>query len=42
MVAILLGATGTTVYALQGSPRPEVDPASLPSNLTNVLTVDCG
>jgi hypothetical protein len=42
LAAILLGLGGSTVFAVHGPPAPEVDPATLPSNLTNVLTVDCG
>jgi RNA polymerase sigma factor (sigma-70 family) len=42
VTVILLGLTGSTVLALQGPPAPEVDPSTLPGNLTNVLTIDCG
>jgi polysaccharide export outer membrane protein len=40
---VLLGLTGSTVLAFSRSPAPapEIDPATLPANLTNVLTIDC-
>ena len=41
VTAILLGLTGSTALAFHGSPAPEIDPMSLPSNLTDVLNVDC-
>jgi RNA polymerase sigma factor (sigma-70 family) len=42
LAAVLLGVTGSTVFAGHRLVEPEVDPASLPANLTNVLTIDCG
>ncbi len=42
LAALLLGSAGSTIFAGHGPPAPEVDPATLPANLTNVLTVDCG
>lgn len=42
LAALLLGLGGSTVLAVSGPPVPEVDPATLPANLTNVLAVDCG
>jgi RNA polymerase sigma factor (sigma-70 family) len=45
LVAVFLGLTGltgATVLAFHRPPAPQVDPSTLPSNLTNVLTIDCG
>jgi RNA polymerase sigma factor (sigma-70 family) len=42
LAGLLLGLGGSTVLAVHGPPAPEVDPATLPANLTNVLDVDCG
>jgi hypothetical protein len=42
LTAILLGFTGSTALAFHGRPVPDVDPTTLPSNLTDVLNVDCG
>ena len=42
LALLLLGLGGSTVLAIHGPPAPEVDPATLPANLTNVLAVDCG
>jgi RNA polymerase sigma factor (sigma-70 family) len=41
LTAVLLGLTGSTALAFHGAPLPEVDPTTLPSNLTDVLSVDC-
>jgi hypothetical protein len=41
LTAILLGFTGSTALAFHGRPVPDVDPTTLPSNLTDVLNVDC-
>ena len=41
VLAILLGFTGSTALAFHGRPVPDVDPTTLPSNLTDVLNVDC-
>jgi RNA polymerase sigma factor (sigma-70 family) len=41
LTAILLGFTGSTAIAFHGRPVPDVDPTTLPSNLTDVLNVDC-
>jgi RNA polymerase sigma factor (sigma-70 family) len=41
LTAILLGFTGTTALAFHGRLVPDVDPTTLPSNLTDVLNVDC-
>jgi hypothetical protein len=37
----LLGFTGSTALAFHGRLVPDVDPTTLPSNLTDVLNVDC-
>jgi RNA polymerase sigma factor (sigma-70 family) len=39
--ALLLGFTGSNALGFQGRLMPEVDPTTLPSNLTDVLNVDC-
>jgi RNA polymerase sigma factor (sigma-70 family) len=41
LAGVLLALTGPAVLAVHGPPAPEVDAASLPSNLTDVLTVEC-
>jgi RNA polymerase sigma factor (sigma-70 family) len=41
VTAILLGLTGSTAFAFHGRLVPEVDPTTLPSNLTDVLNVEC-
>jgi RNA polymerase sigma factor (sigma-70 family) len=41
LTVILLGLTGSSALAFQRPPVPEVDPTSLPSNLTDILNVDC-
>jgi RNA polymerase sigma factor (sigma-70 family) len=41
LTAILLGFTGSTALAFHRGPVPDVDPTTLPSNLTDVLNVDC-
>jgi RNA polymerase sigma factor (sigma-70 family) len=41
LTAILLGFTGSTALAFHGRLVPDVDPTTLPSNLTDVLNVDC-
>ncbi len=41
LTVILLGLTGSTALAFQRPPVPEVDPTSLPNNLTDILNVDC-
>jgi RNA polymerase sigma factor (sigma-70 family) len=41
LTAILLGFTGSTALGVHRRPMPEVDPTTLPSNLTDVLNVDC-
>jgi len=41
LTAILLGITGSTALAFHGRLVPDVDPMTLPSNLTDVLNVDC-
>ena len=42
VTAILLGFSGSTALAFHGRPVSDVDPRTLPSNLTDVLNVDCG
>jgi len=42
MIAIVLGFSGPSALAFHGRLVPEVDPTTLPSNLTDVLNVDCG
>jgi RNA polymerase sigma factor (sigma-70 family) len=41
LAGLFLGMTGPAVLAFHGRPMQEIDPASLPSNLTDVLTVEC-
>jgi RNA polymerase sigma factor (sigma-70 family) len=41
LTAILLGFTGSTALAFHGRLVPDVDPTTLPSNLTDVFNVDC-
>jgi RNA polymerase sigma factor (sigma-70 family) len=41
VAAVLLSFTGPAIFAYAGPPAPEVDAASLPSNLTDVLSVEC-
>jgi RNA polymerase sigma factor (sigma-70 family) len=41
LAGLFLGLTGPTVLAFHGPPAHEIDPASLPGNLTDVLSVDC-
>jgi hypothetical protein len=42
LAALVLGLTGSIVVDVQRPLVPEVDPTTLPANLTNVLTIDCG
>ena len=42
LTALLVGFGGSTMLAVHGPLAPEVDPATLPANLTNVLAIDCG
>jgi hypothetical protein len=42
VVALSLGLSGTNLLAFHRPMVPDVDPTSLPPNLTNVLTIDCG
>ena len=42
LTAVLLGFTGSTALAFHERLVPDVDPTTLPSNLTDVLNVDCG
>jgi RNA polymerase sigma factor (sigma-70 family) len=42
LVAILLGLTGSAALAFQGKLASDVDPMTLPGNLTDILNVDCG
>jgi RNA polymerase sigma factor (sigma-70 family) len=41
LAGLFLGLTGPAVLAFHGPPTQEIDPASLPSNLTDVLSVEC-
>ncbi len=42
LALLFLGLTGSLAFAIQGTLAPDVDRASLPSNLTDILAVDCG
>ena len=41
IAAFALSMAGRTAWALSGPPAPEVDPASLPVSLADVLNVEC-
>ena len=41
LAGLFLGLTGPAVLAFHGPPTQEIDPASLPGNLTDVLSVEC-
>jgi hypothetical protein len=41
LVGLFLGMTGPAVLAFYGPPTREIDPTSLPGNLTDVLNVEC-
>jgi RNA polymerase sigma factor (sigma-70 family) len=41
LAGLFLGLTGPAVLAFHGQPVQEIDPASLPGNLTDVLSVEC-
>ena len=42
LAVIMLGFTGSAALAFHGKPAPDVDPTTLPANLTDILNVDCG
>ncbi len=42
LAAILVVLSGPAVLAFGGGPAPEIDPATLPSNLIDILHVECG
>jgi RNA polymerase sigma factor (sigma-70 family) len=42
LAVIMLGLTGSAALAFHGKPAPDIDPTTLPANLTDVLNVDCG
>jgi RNA polymerase sigma factor (sigma-70 family) len=42
LAAIVLALSVPAVLAFQTGPAPEVDPATLPGNLTDILNVECG
>jgi hypothetical protein len=42
IAALFLGLAGVSLFATNRPLVPDVDPSTLPSNLTNVLAVDCG
>jgi hypothetical protein len=42
LAVVMLGLTGSAAFAFQGKVVPDIDPATLPANLTDVLNVDCG
>ena len=42
MAAILLGLTCSAALGVNGHLAPDVDPTTLPANLTDILKVDCG
>lgn len=41
LVIVALAVLGPVAWALGGSMDPEIDPSTLPSNLTDVLNVEC-
>jgi RNA polymerase sigma factor (sigma-70 family) len=41
LAGLFLGLTGPAVLAFHGSPVQEIDPTTLPANLTDVLNVEC-
>jgi hypothetical protein len=41
VAAILLGLTGSAAFGFHGKLVPDVDPTTLPGNLTDVLNIDC-
>jgi RNA polymerase sigma factor (sigma-70 family) len=41
LAGLFLGLTGPAVLAFHGSPVQEIDPTTLPANLTDVLSVEC-
>jgi len=41
LLGFFLGMGGTALLAFSGPPSPEIDAASLPGNLTDILNVDC-
>jgi RNA polymerase sigma factor (sigma-70 family) len=41
LAGLFLGLTGPAVLTFHGPPIQEIDPASLPGNLTDVLSVEC-
>jgi RNA polymerase sigma factor (sigma-70 family) len=42
LAVIMLGVTGSAALAFPGKLVPDVDPTTLPANLTDILNVDCG
>jgi RNA polymerase sigma factor (sigma-70 family) len=42
LAMIMLGVTGSAALAFHGKPVVDVDPTTLPANLTDILNVDCG
>ena len=42
LAMIMLGLTGSAALAFHGKPVVDVDPTTLPANLTDILNVDCG
>ena len=42
LAMIMLGLTGSVALAFHGKPVVDVDPTTLPANLTDILNVDCG
>ncbi len=42
LAVIMLGLTGSAALAFPGKLAPDVDPTTLPANLTDILNVDCG
>jgi hypothetical protein len=41
LLGFFLGMGGTALLAFSGPPSPQIDAASLPGNLTDILNVDC-
>ena len=42
LVGIVVVFSGPAVLGFQGGPAPEIDPATLPGNLIDILNVECG
>jgi hypothetical protein len=42
LAVMMLGLTGSAALAFHGKLASDVDPTTLPANLTDILNVDCG